>query len=811
MDFPAEILVQIFHLAADDDLIFQYGLQTCFSVHAWYRAFHGGWQLRSPREAFNYIQKRSYFTKKSIISTCRKWRGAGSESLFHYLFFDHPSKLLALCRVLQTKSTVSTTISSSLGWWTRRIHLANRDYRGRVTMSDIESALVFVMKHCPNLEIFIIDSPMGNTFGPIADVLGYHASRSLRTVHWQVPADASVLAKVIWALDSLPCLVVAHVHFTGDEDDAESDFGSVRLGSASNLYLNFQYLQQLSLQGQFQEFLEQAKGWSFRALQSLTLNYGSRRKELPDVIAFLQRHGMSLRFLDIDCIPPLDVSKILDACPNLHTFALNPDWRIMPNDGIVSELVRVPHLNITMIGLHGLYYAFGVGYGAAHGQGASITAQIIRKSNDMNVAALNKHNFPKLECVRILSSVVLKDLERENGPSGEGVQRYDNWWNNLSRAGIRLEDCTGAPLGTLPLDDEDDDGTTESEMEIEEEESITTSEYASSTETDTDSAAYQSAEETFNKEDDTEDVENELDPGKKHVTELRRLLDECRIMEQTQEELPYTSMMTRAPPSVSTYSGEKGYGIIYRQLTGNSSANLPFNSISMTHGSSSASGLYFGIGFCEDGKRPRVSFGINNEPLSYDDSISPSCSQSASHRFCHKTAQPLCSSSQYISQSPRTSSQFDYAPSESDIGTLLGVPQDSPAVSSAVTLVADDESDDEYRYQYDDDDDDNDEGEDDNDDSYDEDADEEDRNPVTTLRKLLEECRAMREDKEEHMFNQMMFGGPGPIEMGMNSYGMSYPMGTVGYVGMKSYPATTSRTNQYPSSNPMYNSSSNRR
>lgn len=64
MDFPAEILVQIFHLAADDDLIFQYGLQTCFSVHAWYRAFHGGWQLRSPREAFNYIQKRSYFTKK---------------------------------------------------------------------------------------------------------------------------------------------------------------------------------------------------------------------------------------------------------------------------------------------------------------------------------------------------------------------------------------------------------------------------------------------------------------------------------------------------------------------------------------------------------------------------------------------------------------------------------------------------------------------------------------------------------------------------------------------------------------------------
>lgn len=64
MDLPAEIWAQIFNLAADDDLIFQYGLQTSFSVHAWWKAFHGDWLLRSPMEALNYIQKRSYFTKK---------------------------------------------------------------------------------------------------------------------------------------------------------------------------------------------------------------------------------------------------------------------------------------------------------------------------------------------------------------------------------------------------------------------------------------------------------------------------------------------------------------------------------------------------------------------------------------------------------------------------------------------------------------------------------------------------------------------------------------------------------------------------
>ncbi|KXN87305.1 hypothetical protein AN958_08969, partial [Leucoagaricus sp. SymC.cos] len=570
VDLPSEILVQIFNLAADDDLIFQYGLQTSFFVQAWWKTFHGDWQLRSPREALNYIQKRSYFTKKAIVSTCRKWRGVGSESLFRYLFFDHPSKLLALCRVLQSKSAASTTISSSLGWWTRRIHLANRDYCGRITMSDLENALVLVMKHCPNLEIFIVDSPLGNSFGPVADALAHHTAKSLRTVHWQVLSDADAVAKIIWALDSLPCVVAAHIHFTflssEDDDDAGSDFGSVRLGSAANLHLNLRCLQQLSLKGQFQEFLEQAKGWSLRSLQSLSFDYGSRLQELPDIITFLQKHGTSLRYLDINCIPMLDVSKILDACPNLNTFAFNPDWRIMPNDGVASELVRVPHFNITAIGLHGLYYAFGVGHGAAHAQGAPITAQIIRKSNDMNVAALNKLNFPKLECVRILSSVVLKDLERENGPSGDGIQRYDDWWNTLSRAGIRLEDCTGAPLGTLPQDD--DDGTTSEDGEEETQgERVTDSD----SDSDTDDAAYQSAEETFSNDDDDdeeeEEVENELDPGKKHVTELHRLLEECRIMEQTREELPYSSMMKMAP-GASVYTGEMDYGTIYQNLTG---------------------------------------------------------------------------------------------------------------------------------------------------------------------------------------------------------------------------------------------------
>ncbi|KAF9447571.1 hypothetical protein P691DRAFT_731271 [Macrolepiota fuliginosa MF-IS2] len=827
MDLPAEIWVQIFNLAADDDLIFQYGLQTSFSVHAWWKTFHGDWQLRSPREALHYIQKRSYFTKKSIVSTCRKWRGVGLECLFRYLFFDHPSKLLALCRVLESESAVSTTISSSLGWWTRRIHLANRDYRGGVTMSDLEKALLLVMKHCPNLEIFVVDWPMGSTFGPVADALAHQAARSLRTVHWQVPSDADALAKIIWALDSLPYIVAAHIHFTSassspsEDDDVGSDFGSVKLGSASNLHLNFRYLQQLSLKGNCQEFLEQAKGWSLRALQNLAFDFGSRRGEVPDILSFLQIHGSSLRFLDINCIPLLDVSRILEACPNLVTFAFNPDWRIMPNDGMTSELVRVPHFNITTIGLHNLYYAFGVGHGAAHAQGAPITAQIIRKSNDMNVTALNKLNFPKLECVRVLSPVVLKDLERENGPSEDCVQRYDNWWNSLSRAGIRLEDCTGSPLGTLPLEDDEDDvvdipGDIDSTSEIEEDEEEMSESGSGS---DTDEAAYQSAEETFTRdyEDEEVEVENELDPGKKHATELRRLLEECRIMEQTREELPYTSMMGMAP-GAPAYSGERDYGAIYQNMTGNSNvtSTTDVSDINFNSNPGQEPDPTFGFNLRER-RGPRVSFGISDGPPPLDEPTPASRSTSVSRRSSVRYApQPRRPSSQYIPQSRRTSSQYGYTPSESDLGTLLGVPEDSPAISESATLVADDGSDYDYRYEYDDDEEyDDDDEDEDEDEEYDEDEEEEeeDRHPVATLRKLLEECRAMREQAEEPMFNPMMFGGPMGMGMGypMGIPSTGYPGGVRGSGGGMQYPSTTPRNNYYTNSSTYTSAGSSRR
>lgn len=369
------------------------------------------------------------------------------------------------------------------------------------------------------------------TFGFIADTLTDHYR--LRTVHWCVPFEA--LAKVIWAFDSLPNLVSVSIEFeppapaatTTTDDYTEV---TINLGSASYIQLNLPCLQQLSLRGYFQEFLEQATGWTLPFLRSVSFDCGNSRTDQPDAVAFLAHHGSELMFLDLYCIPPLDVATVLDICPMLTCFCFNADWRLPSNDttpisgtGLgrdddASIIVNRPHMNITSIGLHGLMYAFGVGYAAVHASTEPFRSHMIRRTNDRNVAALTKVNFPRLEKVRALNRTLLMDLNREDGPKREeelegldvesGFERWERWWGGFARAGVRLEDCTGNVLGALPVDEEDSDEEDESESEKEEDDEF-------------------SIEIPPMPRDSEEGV---------HVNELRELLEECRIMAEEREE-----------------------------------------------------------------------------------------------------------------------------------------------------------------------------------------------------------------------------------------------------------------------------------
>lgn len=64
LDLPAEIWTHVFDIAADEDVIFHHGLPTAMAESAWSKD-SGEWALRSPQDALELIQRRSYGTKKA--------------------------------------------------------------------------------------------------------------------------------------------------------------------------------------------------------------------------------------------------------------------------------------------------------------------------------------------------------------------------------------------------------------------------------------------------------------------------------------------------------------------------------------------------------------------------------------------------------------------------------------------------------------------------------------------------------------------------------------------------------------------------
>lgn len=74
VDLPAEIWIQIFYLAADEDIIIQHGLPTVLAESAWYKDGDDDWKLRSPQEAMEMLQRRSHAMKKvNFISLPHSW------------------------------------------------------------------------------------------------------------------------------------------------------------------------------------------------------------------------------------------------------------------------------------------------------------------------------------------------------------------------------------------------------------------------------------------------------------------------------------------------------------------------------------------------------------------------------------------------------------------------------------------------------------------------------------------------------------------------------------------------------------------
>jgi hypothetical protein len=173
-----------------------------------------------------------------------------------------------------------TTLNSEpvLGQRTRRMHIGQRAHfafvnEGPTCHSDTFSLTV---RHCPNLEILIIEGIIHNSFSSIVTSLFTHCSKSLRTVHWVVPFRQ--LPQVIWALHSLSSLTYVHIGFSSYQSSWAD-----HPGVANDIILELHNLRQLSLEDVAQEFMERACRWNMPSLESFSLDLRNNHTELHPV------------------------------------------------------------------------------------------------------------------------------------------------------------------------------------------------------------------------------------------------------------------------------------------------------------------------------------------------------------------------------------------------------------------------------------------------------------------------------------------------------------------------------------------------
>lgn len=332
--------------------------------------------------------------------------------------------------------------NTKLGWWAKAIYVYIDERLGirDLNVVGMDDCVVSLIRHCPNLQVFIVDPQIeSGSFLPIADALRTYCSSSLRSVQWKLAYHAQ--SKLIPALLGLRNLVSLQIDLSYPLEEMSSTLPGMRKISG----VSFPHLKELSLQGAIQDFAEQVALWEMPELTSLFLDFKACRHDFPDLIEVLEEHAAQLETLSINAVPTLDVKSILKICPNLTTFCFNLDWQL---EGM---LVDSPHKKIQVIGLYGLRHAFGVGFPGQVALVNPFEAVIMRRRNDINFASINKLNFPSLTLVRVLETGLLSDLNRNNGPmEGACYDRWERWFDACANQRIRLEDCTGDLLGTLP-------------------------------------------------------------------------------------------------------------------------------------------------------------------------------------------------------------------------------------------------------------------------------------------------------------------------------------------------------------------------
>jgi len=324
--------------------------------------------------------------------------------------------------------------NSQRGKWAKGLFLYQSLFDHYTNRNDVGQLLTRLIRLCPNLRAVVL-----HPFRELHTMLGknpelFNAIKNLATLKFlswcmYIPFTTNIAFSEMSELSSL------HIEISAYHSDGYVDADLPSLPS----------LEVLSLSAVTKSSLAYISSWLMPNLTRLDIDF--KFEETTDGLHQLLRLcGARLLTLSIlaYCLHSIvDIHPVLALCPSLTTFSCNVDF------GVQDHIVFSPHQNLSRIGVYS--DSALLSFRKEETDRTSWFRNLARAPYDFS--ALNKHNFPRLSSIRLLSGHVLTDYLRRGGMDALDVAKSAVWielCQRCAREGIRLEDVTGCEFGTRP-------------------------------------------------------------------------------------------------------------------------------------------------------------------------------------------------------------------------------------------------------------------------------------------------------------------------------------------------------------------------
>lgn len=357
---------------------------------------------------------------------CKQWSLITTEFMYRTITLREPHCLQLLKRAVAGNSDVAR--------WIKHLYVYEEDRLNRTAISceNVDKLLIPVIAACNRLKTLSIEQYVFKaTSLRLIDAVERSCKRTLTSLNLRVAHMTECSFNINEDMNGAP----------SSESCSQSSVGSA---VATPPTLVFPSLTSLSMRGSCVDLVGHMMAWTMPILTTLTIDFEiCRINNDRGISTILGNVGSQLTVLDIQAADiNFDFHEILILCPNLETVSFDlAHWK---TSSLSSSPKLTRHSSLKTIGLHGLKKFFGL---ESWSYGDTLVPDVHTTNFDL---LLNRDHLPNLQTIKVLDSRVVMAIAKKliTETLRLASEKWKRWEKECEMHSIRLEDCTGRPLGS---------------------------------------------------------------------------------------------------------------------------------------------------------------------------------------------------------------------------------------------------------------------------------------------------------------------------------------------------------------------------